>query len=69
LTGEKINEFKANNGSLVDWSTLKNDSEFKVLIDKVQTNRFLQISIYGLGLKYDIDNLIKMIDNELEKSL
>ena len=69
LTGEKISELKANNGSLVNWSTLKNDSEFKILIDKVQTNRFIQIVIYGRATKFDIDNLVKMIDNELEKSL
>ena len=67
LTGDIISELNAKNGSLVDWNKLKIDSEFKALIDKVQTNRFVQIYQYETELKNVIINLVEMIDNELEK--
>jgi hypothetical protein len=66
LSGDLIEQIKAKNGTLVDWNKLKNDPEFKPVIDKVQTSRFVQIYFYKT-IKKEINDLITMIDKELEK--
>lgn len=54
--------------TLVDWSSLKNDSKFKILLDKVQLSRFNQVVFYQKNYKKDAINILAMIENELEKS-
>jgi hypothetical protein len=66
-TKKKLQEMFAKKGDLIDWSSLKNDVEFKFLIDKVQVNRFIQFSMYESSKEKSI-NILKMIDNELKNN-
>ena len=66
LKGKFIEDLDAPLGTLIDWNELKKDKPFKALIDKVQTNRHLQIRHYTTDSKSDISKIVTLIDEELQ---